>query len=148
VTVSKRLKRILLISFSTLYLAGLSYWLCHLFMKTRGEFGEESHWLERVLGPTHLIAAMTFIFVTGIVWSQHIGFALKLRRHRFSGWMFIVLMGLLSISGITLLYGSESMIHLAEQYHPWFGAVLLPCLALHWIKRGKKNAKKHVHKAT
>jgi len=140
-TVSKKLKRLCLVSFSALYGGGLAYWLSRLFLRHAGSFGEEQHWLEKSAGPFHLVAAVTFIFVTGIIWARHAEYAVKLGKHRFSGWVFFAVLAFMLVTGVTQLYGNEYWIHRAEQLHPWFGVALLPILAIHWLK--KKRIARH-----
>jgi hypothetical protein len=133
------MKRVLIASFSTLYAAGMLYWLSKVFLKVQGEFGEEPHLLEKAAGPIHLAAALAFVFVVGMVWAHHVGVALKLKRHRKSGWAIFAALGLLGGSGITILYGTEKLIEYAQLLHPWFGASLLPFLVFHWRKRRKEE---------
>jgi hypothetical protein len=143
-TVSKRLKRLCLFSFTALYAAGLTYWMSRLFLRRSGSFGDEISGLERGAGPVHLAAAVFFIFVIGILWARHIEYAVKLGKHRVTGWMFLAFIGFLAGTGICQLYGSEGLIHWAEKYHPWAGVLLLPPLVIHWNKkkRGQRRLKR------
>jgi hypothetical protein len=138
--ISRKLRLKLVISFGALYAAGLTYWLSHLFLRIRGEFGEEPHWIERTAGPIHLAAAFGFLFVVGIVWSQHISPAWRTGRHRFTGWLFVALLLGMAASGITIVYGAEAIEKTAEKIHPWVGVSLLPLLAIHWT-RGTRGIK-------
>jgi len=140
--VSKRIKRLLAISFSALYAAGTGYWLSHLFLRKHGEFGDEPHFLERALAPIHLGAALIFIFILGIVWEKHIRTALKIHRHRFTGWSFIGLLCFLSLSGIVIIYASEDWIKLAQKIHPWVGVSLLPFLLIHVTKKSRSPSER------
>jgi fucose 4-O-acetylase-like acetyltransferase len=135
---SKRIKKILIISFSTLYSAGLGYWLSKLFLKRHGPFGDEAHWLERYLAPIHLVAALSFLFVLGIIWERHIRVAQKLHKNRFSGWLFIFCILSLATTAVIMLYANEFLGRWAEKIHPWFGASLLPIILFHGYKKYKK----------
>jgi hypothetical protein len=146
IKVSKRLKRVLMISFSGLYSAGTAYWFSQKFLRKIGEFGEEPHVLERFLGPLHLIAALLFIFVMGIIWARHVGTAIRLHRHRLSGWLFFACLGMLALSGITIVYAGEGLSKIVEQIHPWIGISLLPILIYHWRYRNKSSVRSEADK--
>jgi hypothetical protein len=145
--VSQRYKRILRISFSILYLAGTGYYLTHTFFRVHNQFGDEASPLERYLGPTHLVAAVVFIFILGMIWNYHVEPAIRIHRHRVTGWLFFTLIGLLILSGTAMLYGSEALISFAEKFHPYFGLLLLPTLAIHWNWRHKQSPTQAGHKA-
>lgn len=130
--VAPKYKRLLRLSFTALYASGFGYWLLRQFFRKAGEFGEEPNFYERVFGPSHVIAALFFIFSLGVLWTTHISPSIRVGRHRISGWFFLTLIVCLAASGTTILYGSEDLIKFAERYHPWFGLLLLPTLALHW----------------
>ncbi|MDR3606794.1 MAG: hypothetical protein P4M08_05355 [Oligoflexia bacterium] len=136
--VAQKHKRLLRVSFTALYLSGATYWLLRQFFRKSGEFGPEPGFYERVFGPAHFVLALFFIFTIGTLWITHIKPSIRGRQHRFSGWLFLFLLGCLVGTGTVLLYGSEDMIKLAEKYHPWFGLLLLPTLAFHWMSKSQK----------
>jgi hypothetical protein len=137
----RRLMRILIASFGTVYLAGTLYWLSRLFLKREGEFGPEPHWLEGLAGPIHVVAAFLFVFVMGMIWVQHIAPALKLKKHRWSGWLLLALMGGMMATGVTILYASEFGMKLAGQIHPWIGQALLATLLFHAFAHTVRRAR-------
>jgi hypothetical protein len=139
--VNPRIKRILRFSFSGLYVSGATYFVFHQFLRVHGEFGDEPSSVERFVGPIHLICALLFIFVFGMVWNYHIEPAIRIKRHRFTGWTFIVLITLLGLTATVILYGSEAWISKAESIHPYLGLSLLPVLFLHWNPKFIKKLK-------
>ena len=92
--VAPKYKRLLRFSFTALYASGFGYWLFHQFFRKAGEFGEEPSFYERIFGPSHVIAALFFIFVLGVLWTTHIGPSIRTGRHRISGWFFLALIDL------------------------------------------------------
>jgi len=147
VKVNPRIKRILRVSFSALYTSGATYYVFHQFLRVHGEFGDEPHLVERFVGPIHLICALLFIFVFGMVWNYHIEPAIRIRRHRFTGWFFVTLLALLGLTATVILYGSEYWIAKAESIHPYLGLLLLPVLVLHWKPKFVKKFKAAVARA-
>lgn len=145
--VNPRIKRILRVSFSALYLSGSTYFVFHRFLRVHGEFGDEPSAVERYVGPIHLICALLFIFVFGMVWNYHIEPAIRIRRHRFTGWFFVTLLALLGLTATVILYGSESWINKAEGVHPYVGLLMLPVLVLHWKPKLKKKFKNALKRA-
>jgi hypothetical protein len=135
---SAQLKKMLRISFMTMYLAGTLYWLFRAYFRRAGEFGEEPHLIERLTGPLHLLAGFTFLFVIGIVWTDHVTVALKAKRHRVTGWVFLAFMAILAASGVCNVYGGPKLLKVTELLHPIVGTLLLPLLAVHWKTRKKK----------
>jgi hypothetical protein len=134
--VPRKLKRLIRFSFGGLYSAGILYWITRSWLKRPGEFGgTEPHPLERVAGPLHLALALFFLVTFGIVWSQHIGPALRRAQQRVTGWALVALLTAQSLTGITILYGTEGLIRFAETVHPYVGAAMLPTLAWHWIRK-------------
>ena len=124
-------------SFSSLYIAGVGYWLSKLFLKRHGPFGDEPHWLEQYLGPIHLVAGLFFIFVLGIIWERHVRVAKKLHQHRFTGWVFMFCVAALGATAIAILYAAEFYSKWSGKIHPWFGASLFPILLFHGLKKRK-----------
>ena len=138
--VAKALKRKIRWSFGVLFTSGLAYWMTRLFLRKPGLFGGEApHPIERALGPLHLAAALFFLFVLGIVWAQHATVSIRAGKQRPSGWGFYAAITLLALSGITMLYGNDALIHRAEQLHPWFGVCLLPVLVFHWTRARRQT---------
>ncbi len=137
--VSRHLKLKIILAFSALYGFGGLYWISKTWLRVKGEFGEAApHWLERTSAPLHVLSAFGFLFILGWVWSEHIHYAIKLNRHRKSGWAFLIFTTALALSGITLLYFGENKT--IEQLHPLIGASLLPLLIFHWYSRKTKRA--------
>jgi hypothetical protein len=136
----KRLKTLLILSFGSVYGAGTLYWISRLYLKTPGEFGPEPHWLERLAGPIHVTAAFLFLFVMGMLWPQHVTPAIKLRKHRLSGWLLLAIMSALIGTGVTILYAGEAGMKLAGEIHPWIGQGLFATLLFHSLKRLKSKA--------
>jgi hypothetical protein len=145
--VNPRIKRILRFSFSALYLSGATYFIFHKFLRVHGEFGDSPSLIERFVGPIHFIFAVTFIFVFGMVWNYHIEPAIRIHRHRFSGWSFVVLLSLLASTATVILYGNETWIGRAEFIHPYIGLLLLPNLFLHWNPKVIKKLKNAISRA-
>ena len=134
--VVNRLKKILRTSFSMLTGAGLLYWLARTWLRVKGEFGDEPHWLEKVAGPIHILAAFFFLVVLGMFWSEHVRAAIRVERHRLTGWLFIGAIVGLALTGTGLLYiGRESVLTLLGKIHPIIGASLIPILIVHWRKK-------------
>ena len=133
--VSSKLKNQIRIVFGGLYLAGATYWLSRLFLKHQGEFGPEPSVIENWAGPVHLIFAFCFLGILGVVWTMHIAPALRTRRNRWTGWVFMGWVVVLGLSGIGIIYGRESVVTVLEQIHPWCGALMLPTLVVHWLRR-------------
>ena len=133
--VSPKLKNQIRIAFGGLYLAGAIYWMSRLFLKHQGEFGPEPSVIENWAGPIHLIFAFFFFGILGVVWTMHIAPALRTRRNRWTGWLFMGWVAVLGFSGIGIIYGRESLVTILEQIHPWCGALMLPTLVVHWLRR-------------
>lgn len=134
--VPARLKKRLMISYGSLYLLGVAYWLSRLFFRKAGEFGPEPRSIEKVLGPLHLTAAFGSILVLGMLWDPHIRAAIRTSRHRLTGWLPLGVLSALALSGLCVLYGSEALVRFAEYWHPWIGASLGPLLLAHvFLKR-------------
>ncbi|MBC7690718.1 MAG: hypothetical protein H7222_03040 [Methylotenera sp.] len=132
--VSRPLKQVLRYSFSGLYLAGSLYWLMKTWFRTPGEFGEPQPGItEKVAGPVHLLLAFTFLFVLGMVWSQHARFAVQIKKHRVTGWVFFGIIAGLAMTGVILAYVAQpDLIAVLTKIHPILGASLLPVLLYHW----------------
>jgi hypothetical protein len=135
----KGLLPILIASFAAVYGAGTLYWLSHLYLRVKGEFGPEPHWLERVAGPVHVVAAFLFLFVVGMIWPQHVRPAMRQGKGRFSGWLMFALMTALIATGVTILYAGEAGMELAGQIHPWVGQGLLATLVFHGLWHSLKR---------
>jgi hypothetical protein len=136
-----KLKRQLVVSFSLLYFFGVLYWLSRLFLQRAGEFGAEPHWLEKIAGPVHVSFALLFIFVMGMIWPQHVQPALRTKRSRISGWVFLAWMAALALTGVGVIYGTEQITNVLAWLHPWCGALLLPLLLAHWYGRSLARQK-------
>ena len=141
--VTRSLKKLLRGSFTILYAVGILYWISRAWFRVSGEFGEpKPHLVERLTGPLHLLAATFFVFVLGLVWSQHIRVSLRVRQHRVSGWLFLILISVLILTGTVFVYfGQNTWTSLLELAHPILGAVLLPLLVLHWVRPGSRMPK-------
>jgi hypothetical protein len=137
-TLPDGLKRLLLYSFSSLFAAGSLYWASRRYLRVAGEFGDGPHVLERLTGPLHLVAAFGFLFVVGMLWTQHVTVAIRRGKHRPTGWLLVGMVVFLAISGVALVYGGEKMQRLGSQLHPYFGFGLLPLLAFHWAHKSEK----------
>ena len=133
--VTPKLKNQIRVSFGGLYIAGFTYWLSRLFLKHQGEYGPEPSFLENWAGPIHLIFAFIFLSVLGIVWTMHISPALRNKKNRWTGWIFLLWVVVLAFSGIGIIYGRETVVKVLEQIHPWCGALMLPTLVVHWMRR-------------
>ena len=133
--VTPKLKTQIRVSFGGLYIAGITYWLSRLFLKHQGEYGPEPSSLENWAGPIHLIFALLFLSVMGIVWTMHISPALRNKKNRWTGWVFILWIVALAFSGIGIIYGREALVNVLVQYHQWCGALMLPTLVVHWMRR-------------
>jgi hypothetical protein len=136
--VAADLKRTLKFSFSFLFTAGITYWISRSWLRTRGDFGEEPHWLEKISGPTHMVSAFFFLFVFGIVWIQHIRPAIRTNRQRFTGWLFAGMVTTMALSGVALIYvGNDAVLALLGKLHPIIGTSMLPILVFHWNRKKK-----------
>ena len=136
--VNRSLKFKIIVAFTALYGFGSLYWISKTWMRVAGEFGEPTpHWLEKTSAPLHILSAFGFLFILGQVWSNHIHHAMRLKRHRASGWTFICITTALALSGVSILYFGQNKT--IEQLHPLIGASLLPLLVFHWFSGRKKK---------
>lgn len=138
--IKTQLKRSLMTGFISLLVSGTTYWITRLYFRIPGEFGESPSLLERIAGPTHLFFGFFFCFLLGRIWSEHIVPARLVSQNRITGWLILIIVSALVISGIGMLYSSQDIISLLEQIHPWIGISLIPALLVHVMTKPKPPA--------
>lgn len=123
-----------------LTLTGALWLLAHFFMRPAGEFGESIHPLEPWSMKLHGAGAMLALFFVGGLMNSHIRRAIKTRRNQRTGWLMIVVLLALTISGYGLYYiAGEYDRPVWSELH-WILGLILPVLLSVHIVCGRKSA--------
>ncbi len=91
---------VLLLSFAS----GAAWLVARYFLRSAGQFGESVNPIEPYAIKTHGAAAMLVLFFAGTLLNGHVRRALKAQRNRASGWMMIVTLLVLVLTGFGLYY--------------------------------------------
>jgi hypothetical protein len=122
----------------TCLLTGLGWLVLHHFVQIEGEFGPEASPLEQPLLVMHGIGAAAMLWLFGLLWLTHIRRAWHAQRNRRSGGTMVILLGLLSLSGLGLYYvGHETMRAWIGNGHWVAGLIATLLLPVH-IWRGRR----------
>lgn len=87
-----------------LVLSGAAWLVAHHFLRPVGDFGEAIHPIEPWAMKVHGAAMMATLFFLGSLMNSHIRRALRAGRNLVSGWMMLVTMTLLTLTGFGLYY--------------------------------------------
>ncbi|WP_424191922.1 DUF4405 domain-containing protein [Ampullimonas aquatilis] len=136
-------RRVLYVTFITLFATGLGWLLAHFFLQVQTEFGPSIHPVEPLSMKMHGAAAMLALFFVGSLLNIHIRRALSVKRNQDSGWSLIVILSALTLTGYVLYYlSSETSRPIWSVLHWSIGLLLPVALTLH-VSRGR-NWKKPV----
>ncbi len=123
---------------TALLLSGVVWLLAHYFLRVPGEFGETIHPLEHLSMQLHGAVAMLALFFIGSLLNNHIRRANNARRNRLTGWLMIMLLIWLPLSGYALYYLASETNHSIWSLSHWIVGMLLPLLVLWHIQSGRR----------
>jgi hypothetical protein len=84
--------------------SGGAWLVARYFLRPVGQFGEAIHPLEPWAMRLHGAGAMAMLFFLGSLMNSHIRRALKSNRNRISGWLMLLVMATLTVTGFGLYY--------------------------------------------
>ena len=115
-----------------LLLSGAAWLTAKYFLRPVGQFGETIHPIEPWAIKVHGAATMAILFFLGSLMNSHFRRALKSGRNLVSGWMMLVTMMLLTLTGFGLYYvASESDRPLWSRIHWTVGLGLAVLIVVH-----------------
>lgn len=97
-------RRCIYASCLALLLSGAAWLVARYFLRPAGQFGETIHPIEPWAMKVHGGAMMAMLFFLGSLMNSHIRRALRAGRNLVSGWMMLIAMALLTLSGFGLYY--------------------------------------------
>jgi hypothetical protein len=129
---SRRIKRILYISLSLLFLSGLYYFILDHYFKTVGEFGEIQNpaqfWSLRL----HSLTGLWFFIFFGYFYAKHIQPGLKGQRLKKSGLLLYSVLAILFLTVPGLFYLSDETLKFwTAQFHTYLGLLFPFFIAAH-----------------
>jgi hypothetical protein len=92
----------------------------------------------------HGITAYLALIALGSVLTTHVRVAWKAKKNRGSGALLLSVLGMLSLTGLGLYYGSEALHFSFKWGHVGLGLLLIVCFPLHLFV-GKNRARAAVH---
>lgn len=132
-------RRCIYTSFLVLLLSGAAWLAARYFMRPVGQFGETIHPIEPWAMKLHGAATMAMLFFMGSLMNNHIRRALRSGRNLVSGWMMLVTMLLLTLTGFGLYYlASESDRPLWSRIH-WIVGLGLVVLIIAHVQVGRAS---------
>lgn len=137
--ISPRLKRILYISISLLYVTGVSYFIFSNWVRMPSDFGPTTHpsqiWQLRL----HSIFGLWFLIFFGYFYARHVQHGLKGQVHLKSGLLLYGTILFLILTVPLLFYlTSEKLKVLAMQAHTYVGLALPFIIAIHVISHVRR----------
>lgn len=117
--------------------SGIAWLLAHYFMRRFGEFGETIHPLEPLSMKLHGAAAMAMLFIAGSVMNSHIRRALRAGRNLMQGWLLLVSLVLLTLSGYGLWYLANEESRVVWSLTHWIIGLAFPALLVWHIVHGR-----------
>lgn len=115
-----------------LLLSGAAWLAARYFLRPVGQFGETIHPIEPWAMKVHGGATMLMLFFLGSLMNSHIRRALRAGRNLVSGWMMLVTMMLLTLTGFGLYYlAGESVRPLWSRIHWIIGFGLAVLIIVH-----------------
>lgn len=121
-----------------LFLSGSLWLVLHWFFQVQTEFGSSPHPLQPGILIAHGLLGILAVFVIGWASGAHVASQWKRGVNRTSGIAWIVVLGILTVTGFGTYYlTSEPIMHADALVHEVVGlAAVLPAL-LHWLPNGR-----------
>ena len=128
-------------TFGLLFLSGVLWLVFHYFVRIPGEFGETAHPAQAWFLKAHGGAAMGSLILLGTLVPGHIRRGWNARKNRTTGGSFLVLNGILILSGYALYYfGGEHSRAFISALH-WIIGLAFPAVLIWHIWHGRRLRK-------
>lgn len=130
-------RRTVYTTLGALWLTGVLWLLGHFFMRGDGDIGPIVHPLEPWSLRLHGAVVLVFATVIGSLWPAHIRPAWIAARNRRSGLSMAAGLGLLTITGYLLYYGSAEAVRDWSATIHWTFGLATPLLLTWHVARGR-----------
>jgi hypothetical protein len=118
------------------WVSGSLWLLLHYFFVRQTDFGLTHNPLEHWSLVAHGALAFATLWLLGFLWGTHIVKRWRLRRHRKTGGVLFVVMGVLVLTGYLLYYVSGDQTRDVTAYVHWILGLAMPLsLLAHWLIR-------------
>jgi hypothetical protein len=144
---SRTFKKFFFSILGLLFLTGSVWWYLEVWVRVKGEFGEDHHPAQNILIRSHGVLAMAFLMILGYLIHAHIRPGLKQTKQRPSGYVMLGVISFLVLSAAMGLFGPENSVREGMMLvHRYLGAGIPLFLGIHLLKKAKNTVKKPVPK--